>query len=177
MFWHDWGSIGRILVVGTLTYAVLILVLRISGKRTLAKLNAFDFVVTVAFGSALATVALSSDVSFAEGVTTLAVFVAAQFVVSWSSVHLDVFRKMTRSEPSLLVREGKVLRGALASARVTETEIRQAVRSRGYGSLELVGAVVLETDGTLSVIAREQLGQGDALVDASRGERARVSRG
>ena len=69
MWFDDWSDIVRVLIVGTAAYVGLVALLRISGKRTLAKLNAFDLVVTVAFGSTLATILLSSDVSYAEGVT------------------------------------------------------------------------------------------------------------
>ena len=62
MFFHSWWDLLQIVVVGTLAYGALILLLRISGKRTLAKMNAFDLVVTVALGSTLATVLLSSEV-------------------------------------------------------------------------------------------------------------------
>ena len=53
VFFQGWGGIARTLVVGVIAYAGLVLILRLSGKRTLSKLNAFDFVVTVAFGSTL----------------------------------------------------------------------------------------------------------------------------
>jgi uncharacterized membrane protein YcaP (DUF421 family) len=58
MFYDGWFRLVRVLVVGSCGYVALIALLRISGKRTLAKLNAFDFVVTVALGSTLATVLL-----------------------------------------------------------------------------------------------------------------------
>ena len=53
MLFQDWGGIVRTVVVGSLAYVTLVLFLRVSGKRTLAKLNAFDLVVTVALGSTL----------------------------------------------------------------------------------------------------------------------------
>ena len=67
MIFDTWFGLLRVLVVGTAAYAALVLLLRASGKRTLAKLNAFDLVVTVALGSTLATVLLSKDVALAEG--------------------------------------------------------------------------------------------------------------
>lgn len=71
MIFQNWGGIGRTLLVGVLAYVALILLLRLSGKRTLAKLNAFDLVVTVAIGSTLATILLSESVALAEGVVAL----------------------------------------------------------------------------------------------------------
>ena len=70
---------------------------------------------------------------------------------------------MLKSEPTLLVRDGRLLEGALRAQRVTDGEIRQAVRSQGIGGIEQVAAVVLETDGTLSVIPASQAGQLTAL--------------
>jgi uncharacterized membrane protein YcaP (DUF421 family) len=81
-----WQSLFRVLVVGVLAYITLVLFLRLSGKRTLSKMNAFDFVVTVALGSTLATVLLTEDVALADGVISFALLVGLQFVFTWSSV-------------------------------------------------------------------------------------------
>ncbi len=78
MFFDSWQGIGRVIVVGTLAYAALITILRISGKRTLTKMNAFDLVVTMALGSTLATIVLSKDVALAEGVVAFALLAALQ---------------------------------------------------------------------------------------------------
>lgn len=67
MIYDNLSGLVRVLVVGSLAYVWLLLVLRISGKRTLAQLNAFDFIVTVALGSTLATVTLSNSVAWTEG--------------------------------------------------------------------------------------------------------------
>jgi uncharacterized membrane protein YcaP (DUF421 family) len=72
MWFDSWSDILRVVLAGSAAYAWLVALLRVSGKRTLAKLNAFDLVVTVAFGSTLATILLSSDVSWSEGAAALA---------------------------------------------------------------------------------------------------------
>jgi len=71
VFYDGWRDLVRILVLGIAGYTAVLLLLRASGKRTLSKLNAFDFVVTVALGSTLATVLLSDSVSLIDGVTAL----------------------------------------------------------------------------------------------------------
>ena len=151
MWFDSWSDLGRILLVTPLAYSALVAVLRISGARTLSKLNAFDLVVTVALGSTLATVLLSSDVSLSEGVLALVLLVALQFVVSWSSHRWTSVERIVKSEPVLLYRSG-FLPGPMRRARVTEDEVRQAARATGKASLDDVAAVVLETDGTLSVL-------------------------
>ena len=82
MLFGGWSDVARTLIVGTLAYAALIATLRVSGKRTLAKLNAFDLVVTVALGSTLASVLTSSSVALAQGVTAFVTLIGLQFVVS-----------------------------------------------------------------------------------------------
>lgn len=167
MWFDDWSDIVRVLVVGTAAYVGLVAVLRVSGKRTLAKLNAFDLVVTVAFGSTLATILLSSDVSYAEGVTALVLLAVLQFVAAMISSRLRLGRAVITARPTLLLRDGAVLDDVLLEQRISADEIRQVVRASGAGSLAAVAAVVLETDGTLSVISADRLGDGSALVGLS----------
>lgn len=152
MFFENWTGLVRVLVVGTAAYLALVLILRISGKRTLTKLNAFDFVVTVALGSTLAAVILNKSIALAEGVLALALLVLLQFVMAWLSVRLPWFEALIKSEPALLVRQGHYLDAALRRERITREEVLAAVRAQGWPDIEQVGAVVLETDGTISVI-------------------------
>ncbi|GAB1692938.1 DUF421 domain-containing protein [Krasilnikovia sp. M28-CT-15] len=170
MFFDKLADLGRISLIGVLTYLLLIAVLRMSGKRTLAKMNAFDLVVTVALGSTLATILLSTDVSFTEGAAALVLLVVLQFAATWLSVRWSPLREALKSAPTLLVRDGELLVDAMRRQRVTDNEIYQAVRSQGIGDLGAVAAVVLETDGTFSVISEQQAGARSALwdVDAAR---------
>ena len=78
MFFNDASSLLRVVIVGTLAYSSLVLLLRVSGKRTLSKMNAFDLVVTVAIGSTLATVLLSKDVALADGVVAFTLLIGLQ---------------------------------------------------------------------------------------------------
>lgn len=152
MFFQSWTGLLRIVIVGAAAYAALILLLRISGKRTLAKMNAFDLVVTVALGSAFATTLLSKDVALAEGVLAFAVLIALQYAISWLAVRSRYVRGLVKSEPRLLFHDGQFLEQAMRRERVTEAEIRAAVRAQRIAAMEQVGAVVLETDGSFAVV-------------------------
>jgi uncharacterized membrane protein YcaP (DUF421 family) len=152
MLFDSWQGLGRVLFVGVLAYIGLVLFLRASGSRTLSKLNAFDLVVTVALGSTLATIILSKDVALAEGLLAFAVLIALQYTVTWGSVRSSTFSRTVKSEPVLLVLRGEFLTGAMRRARVTEPEVYAVLRSQGVRDLEDVDAVVLESDGSLSVL-------------------------
>lgn len=153
IFFNGWAVLGRTLLVGVLAYVSLIVMLRVSGKRTLAKMNAFDLVVTVAIGSTLATIVLSKSVALAEGLLALALLIGMQFVLSWASTRMPWLRRVVTGEPRLLLRQGKMLEPALRDTRITREEVRAAVRAAGLAEVESVAAVVLETDGSFSVIA------------------------
>lgn len=133
----------------------LVLLLRVSGKRTLSKMNAFDLVVTVAIGSTLATVLLSKDVALSEGVVAFGLLIGLQWVRTWLSVRSPRVEHLIKAEPSLLYFEGRFLNQALRRERVTEAEVRAAVRSQGLSKMESVAAVVLETDGSLTVLRNQ----------------------
>lgn len=154
LLFDGWNSLLRTAVIGVVAYVALIVFLRVSRKRTLSKMNAFDFVVTVALGSTLATVLLNADVSLAEGALAFALLVGLQFVITWSSVRVRWIRRLVTGEPSLLLHRGELLRGSLRRERVTEDEVRAALRSAGLGTADEAEAVVLETDGSFSVVRR-----------------------
>ncbi|MCM0000629.1 MAG: DUF421 domain-containing protein [Erythrobacter sp.] len=159
MLFDGLPGLVRVALVAVLAYVVLVGVLRLAGKRSLAKLNAFDLVVTVAIGSTLATVLLSKDVALLEGALAFAMLALLQWIVARLSIASPAFRNLVRSQPRLLFEDGQFRRGAMRQERVTEDEITSVIRSNGVGRIEDVAAVVLETDGTLSVIK----GAGEAL--------------
>lgn len=155
MFFSDWMSLLRLLVVGSAVHIALVLFLRVSGKRTLAKMNAFDWIVSVAMGSTVATALLSRDVALMDALAALALLILLQFAVARAGISSRLFRKAIKSEPRLLFHRGKFLEDAMRSERVNRSEILQAVRAAGKASLADVHAVVLETDGTFSVTSSE----------------------
>jgi uncharacterized membrane protein YcaP (DUF421 family) len=163
MWFDSWSDVLRVLAVGAAAYGALVVLLRLSGKRTLAKLNAFDWIVSVALGSTLATILLSSDVSWTDGVVALALLAALQYAVAWTTARLPGGRSVVTARPTMLLEDGRVLHDVLRRQRLTLDELRQAVRASGTGDLSQVAAAVLETDGSISVISGSQAGDRSAL--------------
>lgn len=156
LFFNSWNDIGRIFVLGVMGYIALVFLLRISGNRTLSKLNAFDFVVTIALGSTFGSLLLNKSVSLAEGVTALAVLIGLQYSMAWLTVKSDTVKRVIKNEPSLVYYNGKYLKDSMKRSRVVEEEIEQSARNQGYANLKSVEAVVLETDGSFSVISKPE---------------------
>lgn len=147
-----WESIARLAFICFFAYVGLIIILRISGARTLSQLNAFDFVVTVALGSILASVILNKNTPLTEGLAALGFLVFLQYIVSFLSVRFRMIRRIIKSDPVLLFYNGSFINETLNDKRITEDEVLQMLRSDGIASLEDITAVILETNGKYSVI-------------------------
>lgn len=166
---QGWGGILRVIVVGTLAYAGLVLVLQLTGKRTLSKMNAFDLIVTVALGSALASTMLAKSTPLAEGLTGLVLLVALQYAITWLSVRSERVQGLVKAQPAILVHRGQFQRIAMRRERVTEEEVLAALRGQGAKSLDESTTVVIETDGSLSVLSGEASGEGPSSLANVRG--------
>lgn len=167
LFFEGWYNVGRAAVLAFLAFVALMILLRLSGKRTLSNLTAFDFVFIVAVGELLAHTILSKEVTLAEGLGAIVTMIVFQFVVAKIAQRWEAAEKFINGEPTLLFAHGKFLPRALKKERITESEVRAAIRLQGVTRVEDVKAVILETDGQLSV-AWESKGPGSSsLVDAT----------
>lgn len=170
LFFDSWTGLLRVIVVGVLAYASLVLLLRFTGKRTLTKMNAFDFVVTIAIGSTLSSVIITESVALMEGVLALTLLCALQYIVTWSSVRSKSIRNIIKSEPRLLFHNSEFLYSIMQKERIMEEEILQAVRNDGLSSMSSVNSVVLETDGSLSIIKKSSVDSNDTLRNVEKKE-------
>lgn len=155
MWFESWSSILRVVILASLGYLALIVFLRASGKRTLSKMNAFDFVVTITLGSVFASLIVSDGVSYAEGATALGSLVGLQWIVSWIYVRSAWFEKLVKGKPQLLYWRGEYLDDVLKRERITHEEVQAAMRNSNITRHERAAAI-LETDGSVTVIDPEE---------------------
>jgi uncharacterized membrane protein YcaP (DUF421 family) len=172
--WHFFPESGLDVLGTVLTivfaYIGMILFIRVCGKRTLAKMNVFDFVSIVAIGSMLADTVLTPEVPLARGLIAIAVLLALQVGISRLACLSDRLEKIINGKPRLVLSHGKFLHENMKSERVTEEELRAAIRAHKLAHLEDVHAVILETDGSFSVIAEEEVKHAEtsSLADVER---------
>lgn len=152
LFWTSWEAVARAAILAAGGYFGLVLFLRLAGKRSTSKLNQYDWAMTVALGSMLATTALSTSIPLAVGLTAFATIIALQFAIAWTVVRSETVRGFVEAEPRLLYYRGTFLRDRMRKERIAEEEIRVAVREAGHGTLDSVIAVILETSAELSVV-------------------------
>lgn len=165
MFFAGSHRLVRVLILTLLGYLALLVMLRLSRKRSLAKMNVFDFVYIVIIGELIAITILDEDVALAEGMAAVGLLILLQVVLSWLTTRSALLEHVINGEPTLLMRRGRFLRDAMQEQRMTEREILYAVRAEGLADLDKVEAVVLETNGLLSIIHSGAFSRSSALRD------------
>lgn len=163
IFFDNWESLTRTLIITIIAYIAIILMLRISGKRTLSKMNAFDFIITIALGSAFATITLNKSVALADGALVFFLLIFLQYSITWLSVRNKFIKKLITSRPSLLLYKGELFKDVLKKERITIEEIYVAARQKGISDLKSIDAIVLETAGEITVIAKIENNQPGTL--------------
>ncbi len=154
IWFGSWDSIIRIICVTPVAYIATVFFLRVSGKRTLAKMNAFDFVITIALGSVLAGVALNQNFPLADGLTVILMFIGLQLLFTWLSVRVKKIKTLITSQPSLIFYKGNFQFQTMKKERITVEEIHSAARQKGHSSLMGVDMIILETTGDIAIIKK-----------------------
>lgn len=174
---HEGGvggtRLGTVVVATVLVYVAVVVLTRLAGPRSLAKMSSFDFAATVAVGSTLSSTATGS-VPLAAGAAALAVLFGLQALVG-ALRRRGALGGAVDNRPLLLLAHGQVLDDALAQARISRSELWSQLRASGVRRLGDVHAVVLETTGDLSVLPAGQGGTEPVLMEGVRGaERLRT---
>lgn len=163
LLFDNWKSLFRIFAMSLLVYPFLIIILRASGKRSLTKVNIFDFIITVTYGAAFASILLTKSLTVADGFLVLTILTLFQYVFSKLEVRFDFFAKLTKSKPVFLYVDKEFKQDALKKNRLRKADLNGSVRKEGLASYDQVEAIVLEGDGTVAVIQKSANGAVDAL--------------
>lgn len=153
ILFKDLNSAGHVAICSVLAFFVAFLFIRISGKRTLSKLTAFDFVVTVTLGSTVSSMILGKTVLI-DGAIALAIIIGLQFLLAFVAMKSKPMEKIINSSPTLLFYEGHFLEHEMKREVVTKEEIYAAVREYRLLDINEVKAVVMELSGELTVIRK-----------------------
>lgn len=134
-----------------LYYALLVTLMRMAGKRLAGQTTTFDLIVLISLGVVLQSLALR------DGPWNAVVFVATVFVVHRSVALLCTrhrwIRHLVRGRPRVLVRDGRVLAGALDREGISRDELLAGLRKLGHDAPEAVRLAVLEETGHISAVA------------------------
>ena len=148
------GSILSVIFLTLLVYVAVIIATRVNGLRTFSTMTSFDFAITIGIAGTITTVALG-NAGFFQGLAALLTLVAAQRVTAnlrFSAVN----GRAIDNDPVLLMAGPDFIRENLRAARVTESDVRRALRSEGVLDYSQVEAVVFEPTGDMSVLKKQE---------------------
>jgi uncharacterized membrane protein YcaP (DUF421 family) len=156
LFYDGAGGLLRTVFAAPIMYLAVVVAVRLFGKRSTSQMNNFDWIVTVAVGSLMASGVLLADVTVLESIAAIYALMLLQWILTSILTRSNLATKIVKSEPTLLLHRGKILADALHRERLTIAEIHAAIRQAGYSRIEDIQWVILETNSTLSVIGSEQ---------------------
>jgi uncharacterized membrane protein YcaP (DUF421 family) len=153
-------------------YAAIIVLTRISGLRSFSKMSSFDFAITVAIGSVIATTVLTRDPPLLQSLSALAAIYALQGIVSVLRWRSAAVHDVVDNVPLLLMSGERLIRENMRAARVTEEDLYSKLREANVLDLAEVRAVVIETTGDISVLHGDPGGAplSEALLKGVRGD-------
>lgn len=154
--WFQFKELDLLAIIITATgiYLAVIIFTRIAGKRSFSKMSSFDFAMTVAVGSMIATTVLSKSVSLWNGIIGLGAVYILQISVALLRRY-KVVKKVVDNSPLLLMDGRKILHENLKKARVSEEDLRSKLREANVLRLKEVRAVIFEATGDISVMHTE----------------------
>ena len=151
-FFAGWAHLLRAALSAAGIYIVIIAALRIFGQKALAKMSGYDMIVTVALGSLVASLPLTTSVSLADATAAAVTFLTLQQITRYFQARNRRVHTLVRERPRLLLWNGRLLEDRMLESDISADEVRAAVRRSGIISLKQVRAAILENDGEWSII-------------------------
>lgn len=162
-FFNNPNEIGIIILTTFIVYVAVIALTRMAGLRTFAKMSSFDFAITIAIGSLIASTMLMKNQSAVQGITGLITLIGLQAIVARMRKKSSLFDQAVTNTPVLLMRKDRIIRKNLDANRMTEADLFEKLREANITNKNQILAVVLETTGDVSVLKKNK--EDDVLQD------------
>lgn len=150
------SSLPDVVLRTAVVYVFLIVALRVSGKREVGQMSVVELVVILVISDAVQNSMVGENTSLWGGLVAVVTLLGIDFALKALARRSRRVRRAIEGEPRLLVRDGRLLERAIDHEGIDADEVRAAVRSHGIARIEDVRFAVLEADGSISVVPREE---------------------
>lgn len=150
----DWQELGMTAVRGVVVYALMLVVIRLLGKRTVGNFTAFDFLVALMLGEVVDEI-IYGDVQMAQGIVAILVIAGAKYATAWLDYFDHGLNKILEGKPREIIHNGELVRDGMRSELVNEKEVMAALRLHGISDMREVRRAFMEVDGEISVIKHD----------------------
>ncbi len=144
--------LAQIVLRTLVIYLVVLIGVRLSGKREVGQMTPFDLTLLLLISNAVQNAMTGPDTSLLGGVVAAFTLLIVNYLAAELSGMNRHFRRVIEGSPTLLVHNGQILEAHLAREHVSQDELMRALREHGIGSLDDVSLAVLEVDGSISVL-------------------------
>jgi uncharacterized membrane protein YcaP (DUF421 family) len=145
-----WEFIAR----ASMVYVALLIFVRISGKRAVGEFTPFDFVVLIMLSESAQGALTGGDQSVPGGLLLVATLVGLNYLVAALSARSRHVDRLLEGEPVMLVRHGRILKGALKRENLPLSDLQEALRKAGLADATGVELAMLETNGEITVVKK-----------------------
>jgi len=152
-----WHVVLQILLRTAAIYAVVLLGVRLSGKREVGQMTPFDLTLLLLISNAVQNAMTGPDTSLVGGVVAAGTLLVLNYFVAELSGANRRFRRFVQGQPSLLVHDGQVVASHMANEHVSMDELQRALREHGINSYHDVALAVLEVDGSISCLKYDEI--------------------
>jgi uncharacterized membrane protein YcaP (DUF421 family) len=150
----DWQELGLTAARALLVYVVMLIVIRVLGKRTVGNFTAFDLLVALMLGEVVDEI-IYGDVTIAQGMVAIGVVALAKYLTAWLTYFDFGMNRVLEGKAREVVRHGELVRDALRAEIINEKEVYAALRLRGVDDIREVKSATMEVDGEISVLLED----------------------
>ena len=150
-------SLGEIALRTGAIYCLVLLGIRISGKREVGQMTPFDLTLLLLLSNSVQNAMTGSDTSVAGGAVAAVTLLLLNYLVAEVSGGNRRFRKYIQGQPTLLVHDGEIIPAHMAKEHVSMDELERALREHGVGTYKQAALAVLEVDGSISVLKYDDI--------------------
>jgi uncharacterized membrane protein YcaP (DUF421 family) len=146
----------ELIVRAGVVYAALLLLLRLTGKRQIGQLSPFDLVLLLVLSNAVQNSMNAGDSSLVGGLISAATLVGLNFLMGFATFRSKRLEAVIEGRPEVLIHNGRLFKDVMARAQLTHHELSAALRQAGCASIEEVHSAILENNGSISVLRRDE---------------------
>lgn len=151
----DMNVLWQIPLRTLIIYSVVLLGLRLSGKRQIGQMTPFDLVLLLLISNAVQNAMTGPDTTVLGGILSAGTLLLANAVLGYTRFRIPGLLNVVEGHSTTLIREGKVITANLRHEELTQEELIAALREHGIESASAVSLATLEVDGSISVVPIE----------------------
>lgn len=150
----DWQELGMTAARAVLVYVVMLIVIRVLGKRTIGNFTAFDLLVALMLGEVVDEI-IYGDVTLGQGMVAILVIALCKYITVWLAYWSHGLNRVLEGTPTEIVRHGELVRKGMRSEMVNEQEVLALLRLKAISDMREVKLAIMEVDGQVSVIRED----------------------